>query len=111
MEFYDSYVIIESIGEFVVDPAIATSTLKVIVDYYKGKEFAIITNRKSDYSLSPEAYSHSLFKKIKGIAIVSSIPQVKMRAMIEQDSFEQSFAFFEDLNEAKNWAESLFVTY
>lgn len=111
MEFYDSYVIIESIGDFKIDAKIATNTLKTIVDHYRGKEFAVITNRKSDYSLSSETYSHSLFRKVKGIAIVSSIPQVKLKAMIEQENFRQSFAFFENLDNAKKWAESLFVTY
>ncbi len=111
MEFYDSYVIIESNGKFVVDPSIAKKTIQTIVDHFKGKEFVIISNRKTDYSLSPDAYSDSIFKKVKGIAIVSSHPQVKMKAVIEQENFQQSFAFFEDLEKAKNWAQSFFITY
>lgn len=111
MEFYDSYVIIESIGSFVVDSEIAKKTVKTITDHFKGKEFVIISNRKSDYSVSAETYSDRIFKKIKGIAIVSSIPQVKMKAVVEQENFKQSFAFFDNLDNAKNWAENFFVTY
>jgi hypothetical protein len=111
MEFYDSYVVIESNGESVTDPSISIKTLKIIVDHFKGKEFTIIANRKSDYSISPEAYADKLFKKVKGIAVVSSIPQVKTKAMLEQGNFDQSFAFFENLDNAKNWAENFFVTY
>jgi hypothetical protein len=111
MEFYNSYVIIESTGRFVIDPAIAINTIQMIVDHFKGKEFVIISNRKSDYTISPEAYSNSIFKKIKGIAIVSSYPQVKLKAVLEQENFRQSFAFFEDLENAKKWAESFFVNY
>ena len=111
MEFYDSYVVIEGIGQFVVDSAIAKKTIQSILDHFKRKEFVIISNRKSDYSLNPDAYSDRIFKKIKGIAIVSQQPQMKMKAMVEQERFEQSFAFFEDLDDAKNWAENFFVSY
>ncbi len=111
MEFYDSYVIVEGTGQLVVDATIAKKTIQTIVDHFKRKEFVIISNRKSDYSLNPDAYSDSIFKKIKGIAIVSQHPQMKMKAMIEQERFEQSFAFFEDLEDAKNWAENFFVKY
>ncbi len=111
MQFYDSYVIVEGLGEFVVDTAIARKTIQTIVDHYKRKEFVIISNRKSDYSLNPDAYNDSIFKKVKGIAIVSQKPQMKMKAMVEQERFEQSFAFFEELEDARNWAENFFVNY
>lgn len=111
MEFYDSYVIIERIGQFKVEPAIAKKTIQTILDHYKRKQFVIISNRKSDYILNPDSYFDSIFKKIKGIAIVSQQPQMKIKAMIEQERFQQSFAFFEDLEDAKKWAESFFVNY
>lgn len=111
MEFYDSYVVIEGIGHFNVDSAIAKKTIQTIIDHFKKKEFIIISNRKSDYSLNPDAYSDSIFKKIKGIAIVSQDPKVKLKAISEQESFSQSFAFFEKLDDARNWAESFFVNY
>jgi len=82
-----------------------------IRDSFKSKEFVIISNRKSDYSLNPEAYSASLFKKVKGIAVVSQNPEVKLKAISEQENFQQSFAFFENLDDAKNWAESFVVNY
>lgn len=106
MEFYDSYVVIEGIGHFNVDSAIAKKTIQSIIDHFKKKEFVIISNRKSNYSLSADAYSDSIFKKIKGIAIVSQQPEMKLRAILEQEKFQQSFAFFDDLDEAKKWAES-----
>jgi hypothetical protein len=111
MEFYDSYVIIEGIGLLVVEPPMVKKSIQTIVDHFDGKEFVIISNRKSDYFLNPDAYNDRIFKKVKGIAIVSQQPKMKMKALIEQERFQQSFAFFEDLDDAKNWAENFFVSY
>ena len=106
MDFYGTYVIIERLGEIVVDSKIAKETLTIIIDHFKGKEFVIISNRKQNYSLNAESYSPSLFKKVKGIAIVSDIPDVKAQAILEQMNFKNSFAFFDKMENAQNWAES-----
>lgn len=106
MQFYNTYVIVERIGVFNVDSKIAKETLKVIADHFKGKEFVIITNRKENYTLNAESYSPSLFKKVKGIAIVSANPDMKTQALLEQLNFNNSFAFFNNLEDAQDWAES-----
>lgn len=90
MKFYDTYVIIERIGVFNVDSKIVKETLTIIIDHFKGKEFVIISNRKQNYNLNAESYTPSLFKKVKGIAIVSDIPDVKIQAILEQMNFKNS---------------------
>lgn len=109
MEFYDSYVILEGIGEFVVDSARAKETLQLIIDHFKGRDFVIISNRTSNYTLTPDAYSSSLFKKVKGIAVVSKNEETRENALFEQVKFNSSFAFFENLEDAKRWAESFIL--
>jgi len=111
MQFYDSYVIIERISEFTVDSKLAKETLKTIVDHFKGKEFVIISNRKQNYSLNAESYSPGLFKKVKGIAVVSENEDMKAQAVLEQLNFDNSFAFFNKIEDAQNWAESFSYSY
>ncbi len=45
-------------------------------------------------------------KKVRSFAVVSDNPEVKERAILEQDKYDNSFAFFTCLEEAKNWADS-----
>ncbi len=111
MEFYDSYVIIEANADIVVNSAVAEKTLKTIIDHFKGKQFILISNRISNYTLTLDAYSPSILKKVKGIAIVSKNEEVRERALLEQEKFDSSFAYFENLNDAKEWAENFFVSY
>jgi len=111
MEFYDSYVIMEANADIVVNSIIAEKTLKTVINHFNGEKFVIISNRKSNYTLQPDAYSSGIFKKVKGIAIVSKNEEVRKRAIQEQEKFNRSFAFFENLDDAKNWAENFFVTY
>jgi len=111
IDFYDTYVIIERLADFKIDSKIAKETLKIILDHFKGKEFVIISNRKQNYALDAESYSPSLFKKVKGIAIVSDIPDVKAQAILEQMNFRNSFAFFDTIENAEDWAKSFSNTY
>ncbi|TVZ28418.1 hypothetical protein JM83_3544 [Gillisia sp. Hel_I_86] len=111
MEFYDSYVIIEARGQFEVSASTAEKTIQTIVDHFNGKNFVIISNRTAKYTLRSDAYSSKVFKKVKGIAIVSKNEEVRKNAVLEQEKFNGSFAFFENLDDAKHWAENFFVTY
>ncbi|RKS52997.1 hypothetical protein BC962_1242 [Gillisia mitskevichiae] len=111
MEFYNSYVIIEGLGQQEIDSSISKRTIETILDHYKGNNFVIISNRTTNYTLMPDAYSPGVFKKIKGIAIVSKYEEVREKAIIEQEKFDSSFAFFSNLEDAKHWAENFFATY
>lgn len=106
--FCDNYVIAEAIEGVVVNNVTAAENLKIIFDHFKGKPFALITHRKHNYTVDIDVYSLRLMKKVRALAVVSSDSSVKEKAMVEQLAFNQSFAFFEELEEAKNWAESVF---
>lgn len=111
MEFYNTYVVVEAIGKFEVTAAIAEKTIQVMVDHFKGESFVIVSIRKSGYTLKPDAYSSPIFKKVKGIAIVSKNEEVRKNAIFEQEKFDRSFAFFENLDDAKHWAQNFYVSY
>jgi len=105
-EFFDKYVIVEAFKGTIVDQEAAHVTLQTIVEHYKGKEFTLISHRVNDYVIGMDAYSSKIFKKIRSLAIVSENPEVKRNALLEQDKYDNSFAFFTCLEEAKNWADS-----
>lgn len=107
LTFFDSFVVAEAHEDSVVTHEAVNETLKLVFDHFKGKEFTIISHRKNNYSLDINVYTLKLIKKIKGIAVVSSDSGMKEKAAIEQLAFDGSFTFFENLDDAKKWAESM----
>lgn|SRR5690606_1807783 len=107
--FHDNYVIAEANNGVHINNDSVASTLKIIFDHYNGKDFALISHRKNQYTVDIDVYSLRLMKKLRALAIVSSDSSVKEKAIIEQLAFDKSFAFFENLEEAKGWAESVAI--
>lgn len=108
LTFSNNYVIAEAMEGAVVNNISVAENLKVVFDHFNGKPFVLISNRKHNYSVDIDVYTLKLMKKIKAFAIVSTDAMIKERAMVEQLAFDQSFAFFSDLEEAKGWAESIY---
>lgn len=106
---YDNYVVAEAKENAVIDGRITEAVLNEIFKHYDRKPFTLITHRKNKYTVNPSAYSSRLLRKLNGMAIVSSDPEVKQKALQEQNLFEKPFAFFHELEEAESWALS-FVT-
>ncbi len=106
LRFYSNYVIAEAHESTVVNSFVARGTLKIIFEFYKGRDFVLISNRKNNYTVEMDSYSPKLMKKIRGMAVVSQNPFVKEKASVEQLQFDQSFAFFENLEDARGWADS-----
>lgn len=111
LEFYDSYVVVEGKSNISVNSSMAENIIKNIFDHFKDRKFVIVSNRIADYEIQLDAYSSSIFKKVKGIAIVSKNAEVRDKAILEQQKFNGSFAFFDNLDDAKNWAENFFSNY
>lgn len=104
--FHDKYVIVEAHEDAVIDSKVTGKTIKQLLEYYENRPFTLISHRRNNYSIKPDAYSPRVFRKIPRIAVVSTNPGVKERAIVEQMQFENSFAFFEELDEAVSWAKS-----
>ncbi|QED36887.1 hypothetical protein FK178_03800 [Antarcticibacterium arcticum] len=105
--FFDSFVIAEAHENSVVTPEVVNENLKLVFDHFNGKEFTLISHRKYNYSLDLNVYTLKLIKKLRGIAIVSTDSGMKEKAALEQLAFHGSFAFFENLEDAKRWAGSM----
>jgi len=107
--FHDNYVIAEANEGVVIDDDKVNETLKIIFDHYKGNNFTLISHRKNHYTVDIDVYNLKMMKKLIALAIVSSDYSVKEKAILEQLAFNKSFAFFENLEDAIGWAESVAV--
>jgi len=104
--FHDTYVIVvANEGTFINNDAVS-ETLQIIFDHYNGKNFTLISHRKNQYTIDIDIYTLRLMKKLRALAIVSNDSVVKEKAIVEQLAFNKSFAFFENLEDARGWAES-----
>ncbi len=77
-------------------------------EHFGNREFILIKDRKFHYELNFEFYKKTLPKNLIGIAIVSKNQNERERAIEEQQHFDQSFAFFEELEDAIAWSNSFF---
>ncbi|MBP2831738.1 hypothetical protein J8281_06010 [Aquimarina sp. U1-2] len=92
--------------------AITIQTAKEITslleEYYKGKNFVLITHRKHSHQIDLNVYKGRILKNMIGFAIVSENPEEIKRALQEQPLWNEAFTFFHKLSEAENWARSFF---
>ncbi len=107
LTFFDCFVVVEANAGAVVTQKVVNENLQLIFDHFNGKEFTLISHRKNDYVLDLDIYSLKLTKKLRGIAVVSSDSTMKEKAALEQLAFDSSFAYFENLDDAKRWAGSM----
>jgi|SRR5690606_22834596 len=110
INFYKNFVIAEAIEDVVITSDVVNETLELILDHYKEQNFTLIAHRKNNYTVDLKAYDLERMKRLSAIAIVSPHSMVKEKAMAEQLAFNQSFAFFETLEDAIGWAENVIST-
>lgn len=80
----------------------------IVEKFYGNRYFVMITHREHFYNIDLDIYKWKIPKKIRGLAIVSEIPQEFKRALGEQEMFDHPFAFFDDLKDAEEWAMGFF---
>jgi hypothetical protein len=77
-------------------------------DYYQDNPFVYITHRINSYSVNPNIYHRTAqVKSLVGFAVVSADYKAKLNAKIEKMFFKKPFEIFEDLDEAKAWADQV----
>lgn len=81
---------------------------KIFKEHYGNKDFVLIANREYDHQVAKEVYKEGQLKIMKCLAIVSCKKSAKENAKIEHKLFDKSFVFFDNLEEAISWAETLF---
>jgi len=108
IEFQEKYTIITINKDVILNLDKANAIRKKLRSYYNSKNFIMITNRKNSHKVSDEVYKQGQLPNMKGLAIVSKEKTERDNAIIEQKLFDKSFAFFENLEEARSWAASYF---
>ncbi len=76
--------------------------------HFGKKEFVVISDRRYRHTIDLDIYKNGKMKNKKGLAIVSTFEEERERALVEQKLFSHSFAFFNNMENARAWAESFF---
>lgn len=110
LQFFDNYVIAEAKEGVIITSEEIKKNLRVVFDYFDGKDFTIISHRKNNYTLEIDVYTTRLMKKVRALAIVSKDSLTREKAALEQLQFDNSFAFFDNLEDAREWAKTVSVS-
>tara|TARA_R100001369_G_scaffold84305_1_gene117123 strand:+ start:4754 stop:5122 length:369 start_codon:yes stop_codon:yes gene_type:complete len=110
LSIYAKYAILKVFENVFYDLEKATIVNQKIQEFFQNKPFVLITERNFKHEIDLSLYKNKSISitNLKGLAIVSENPEERIRAINEQPLFENSFAFFEKLTDAENWAEAFF---
>jgi len=108
MQLYERFVILVMNENITLTLEKAFKVRQKLREYYKSKDFLMISYRKYNHNVSPEVYKQGQLDNMKGLAIVSNDEKQRDKAISEQPLYDRSFVFFNRLEEAKSWAEGYF---
>ena len=108
LNMYSKYAILKVFENVFYDTEKAAIVHQKFQDFFQNKPFVLITERNFKHEVDFNLYKSNTLQNIEGLAIVSANPEERERAVLEQPLFNKSFAFFEQLNDAQNWAGSFF---
>lgn len=108
LEFYDSVVISTIKDDVVFDKNHVEELREICNEYFGGKKFVYIANRKCNYNVKPLIYIDLIQKNtLKGIAVVSDNNEKLRTANFEKNFSPVPFELFQNINEALIWANGL----
>ena len=108
LEMHSRYVVL-TLNEntnFTLDKA--TIVRERLSKHYKSSNFVLISYRKFKHNISLDIFEKGQLTNMKGLAVVSTKAEEKNIALLHQERFGKSFAFFDSLEEAKTWAQDYF---
>ena len=108
LEFYEHYAILTMYENSELNKKNDLEIIEHLETYYGHQDFILITHRIHKYNIDLEIYKGKRLKHMKGFAIVSKNPEEYKRALVEQELWNKSFVFFEEIKDATDWAESFF---
>lgn len=106
MECYERYLIFRFEGTK-IDSQTSIDILKYAYNHYGKRKFVFIGNRPFASDIDPKAYKAVNHKLMIGLAIVSQTAEVKQEAINEQPLYKGSFSFFNTVDEAVDWAQTV----
>lgn len=106
LECYPTYVLF-NFDSGVYGQEQAKEFTNVVDSHYKGRKCVVVANREMAKKVNLEVYKDLKSKSIVGIAIVSNNEAVKAEAYKEQELFRGAFSYFQTIQEAAGWAETV----
>ncbi|MBT0607583.1 hypothetical protein [Aequorivita echinoideorum] len=85
----------------------AKELLQCSYKHFGNKRYVLISDRKDIYKVDSQAYKFVNPRKIVGIALVSENEKVKSDALEKQKLFDGAFGFFENMEDAIDWAKTV----
>ena len=110
LECYPLYAIFHFNAPF-YDHDEAKELVQKLDSHYKDRKCVVISNREMAKNVNPEVYNNVKSKTVVGIAIVSKDEAVKNEAYEEQSLFGGAFSYFETIEEAADWAQTVIGMY
>lgn len=74
--------------------------------FYKKDKFVLISLRENTYVIDERILFEDVIENMQGWCIVSKNPYDKKKAIKEQSLFPKPYAFFTDLEDAQDWANT-----
>jgi len=107
IEIYEDYVVVTINEGVTVMPKHNTILINIVDTYFRHREFVYITHRVNSYAVDPSIYLEtSKIKNLRVFVVVSKDYKAKANAEVEMLFFNKPFKIFDDLQEAKEWAEA-----
>jgi hypothetical protein len=111
LDLYPRFAVLRIFENEMFDLSKANILRSKFVEVFKNQEFVLITDRSLYHDIDLRIYKDRRLRNMKGLAIVSQNPVERDRALKEQALFDDSFAFFERLDDAIHWAGAFFRNY
>lgn len=108
MKFYDNYVTCNINEGVTLCQQKSRKQTREILNHFDNKPFVYITNRINSYAVDPSIYNESSqIENLVGFAVVSKNHFALNNAKVEKLFLNKPFELFNDLNDAKQWADEL----
>ena len=108
IEVHDNYVVVVMKEGITVKPENNKVLEEIANDYYEDRYFGYITYRKNSYAVDPRIYFEtSKIKNLIGFAVVAPRKIAKQTAELERIFLQKPFRYFDTMNEATDWINSL----
>jgi hypothetical protein len=108
IELHKHYAILRVFDGIKITVARAQETFAILKEHFKNKPFVLISHRLHTYEVDREVLRTIDAPNMLAWGIVSTKPDGRAQAALEQDHFSKNIAFFSNLDVAKDWTNTFF---
>jgi hypothetical protein len=109
VSFHTKYMLVVMYEGVTVTQPLHDVLVEKAKSYYKDASFIYLTHRINSYAVDTSVYSKtSQLENLKGFGVITKNYKAKSNAEIEKLFLKKPFKIFEEIQQAVNWANSLF---